>query len=142
MKSPRIVMIVFALTLALAPQLRTSAAEPEQKIGVYSARLISPRAGEVLLPGQVVKITWEATFPKLDLSWCETEILLSIDGGRTFTLVTGERDPREKSVEWIVPNTPSETAVLNLHFGCLGRYPETESIQTQSTFVIGQKPPQ
>jgi hypothetical protein len=86
-----------------------------------------------------VKITWDAVFPKLDLSWCEAEIFLSVDGGKTFTLIVGERDPRVQEVDWIVPNTPTDMAVMDLHFGCLGRYPETDSVQIRSPFVIGRK---
>jgi hypothetical protein len=34
------------------------------------------------------------------------------------------------------PNTPTNTAVLNIRFGCLNIYPETPSMQVQSAFVI------
>jgi hypothetical protein len=102
----------------------------------YRAELISPRAGQVLVPGQVVRIEWKSVLPNMDLSWCETEIRLSLDGGTTYTWITGERDPREKHFDWTVPNTPTNAAVLDIHFGCLGYYPETESRQVQSVFVI------
>jgi hypothetical protein len=49
---------------------------------------------------------------------------------------TGERDPREKHFDWTVLNTPTNAAMLDIHFGCLGYYPETESLQVQSAFVI------
>ncbi|MDQ6765051.1 MAG: hypothetical protein M3Z22_02980 [Verrucomicrobiota bacterium] len=41
-----------------------------------------------------------------------------------------------KSFDWTVPNRPTKEAVINIHFGCLGYYPETDSVQAQSTFVI------
>ncbi len=126
------------LALAFAVQLHTAAADPPQKAG-YSARLLSPVSGDVLTPGQHVKIAWDANFPKVDLSSCETEIYLSLDGGRTFTQVTGERQANTQSFDWIVPNMPSENAVLNIRFGCLGHYPETDSVQTQAAFVIRGK---
>jgi hypothetical protein len=69
---------------------------------------------------------------------CETEIALSLDGGRTFEWITGERDPREKYFDWTVPNTPTNAGVLDIHFGCLGYYPETASIQIHSTFAISK----
>jgi len=75
----------------------------------------------------------------MDLSLCETELRLSLDGGRTFTWITGERDPTVKYFDWTVPNTPTNTAVLDIHFGCLGYYPETSSIQRRSAFIIGQQ---
>jgi hypothetical protein len=38
--------------------------------------------------------------------------------------------------DWVVPNAPTNTAVLNIRFGCLNIYPETPSLQLQSVFVI------
>ena len=135
MKTQRFIVILFALTFAFAPQLfRTASAEAGPK--QYSAKLISPKAGEVLVPGQVFRISWKSTLPHMDLGWCETELRLSLDGGKTFTWITGERDPRVKYFLWTVPNTPTNMAVLDIHFGCLGYYPETQSLQVQSAFVI------
>ena len=135
MKTQRFIIMLFALMFVFAPQLfRTATAAGTG--AKYSARLISPSAGEVLVPGQVVRIEWMSTLPDLDLSNCETEIRLSLDGGRTFTWLTGERDPRVKYFDWTVPYTPTKAAVLDIHFGCLGYYPESASIQTQSAFVI------
>lgn len=136
MKTRRLVLILLALTFSLAPQSpRTVLARPTR--GDYSARLISPRAGEVLIPGQVVRVEWTAVFPGVDLTLCETEVLLSIDGGRTFTYITSQRDPAVHYFNWTVPKTPTKAAVLDIRFGCLGIYPETTSPQVQSTFVIG-----
>src|SRR5438105_11335564 len=135
MKTQRFIVILFALTFAFAPQLfRTAFAE--RKARNYRAELISPRAGQVLVPGQVFRVEWKSVLPEMDLSLCETELRLSLDGGRTFTWITGERDPTVKYFDWIVPNTPSNAAVLDIHFGCLGYYPETNSLQVQSPFVI------
>jgi hypothetical protein len=134
---------LLALTFAFAPpSAKTVFAETDANVGpkdsIYRAQLISPRAGQVLVPGKVVKVEWRAQFPNVDLQWCETEIRLSLDGGKTFTWITGERDPREPYFYWTVPNTPTNEAVLDIHFGCLGHYPETASLQTRSTFVIGE----
>ena len=142
MKTQRFIISVFALTLLFAPQLFRSATaqgKEDRKGGRYVATLISPRAGEVLTPGQVVRVEWASRLPNLDLSWCEAEVRLSLDGGKTFVWITGERDPREKFFYWTVPNTPTNEGVLVIHFGCLGHYPETASIQTQSTFVIREQ---
>jgi hypothetical protein len=135
MKTQRFIITLFALTFAFAPQsFRTASAE--RKVPQYSAELISPKAGAVLVPGQVVRIEWKSVFPDVDLSWCETELRLSLDGGTTYTWITGERDPRYKYFDWTVPNTPTNAAVLDIYFGCLGYYPETSSPQVQSRFVI------
>ena len=135
MKSSRFIITLFAVTFAFAPQsFRTASAERGRL--QYRATLISPKAGEVLVAGQVVRVQWRAVFPNVDLNWCEAEIRLSLDGGTAFTWITGERDPREQYFNWTVPNTPTNAAVLDIQFGCLGHYPETASIQVQSPFVI------
>jgi hypothetical protein len=78
---------LLALTFVLAPQSpRTAFARPNQQ-NKYSARLISPRRGDVLVPGQVVRIQWTADFPGVDLTMCETEVLLSLDGGKTIYML-------------------------------------------------------
>jgi hypothetical protein len=73
---------------------------------------------------------------------CETEILLSLDGGATIhTFVTSQRNLRIQYFDWTVPNTPTNQAVLDIRFGCLNLYPETSSRQVQSPFVIIPTPP-
>ena len=140
MKAPRFIALFFAFTVVFVPQLiGTANARPRDRGQKYSATLIAPRAGEVLVAGQVYRIQWRSELPILDLSMCETELRLSVDGGRTFTWITGERDPTVKYVDWTVPNTPTNSAVIDVHFGCLGLYPETASIQTHAAFII--RPP-
>ena len=137
MKTPRFILALFALTVALAPHSpRTAFAQRTQDN--YRARLISPRAGQILSPGQVVRIQWTANFPNVDLTMCETEILLSLDGGKTiYMFITSSRRPKVQYFDWTVPNTPTNTAVLDIRFGCLNIYPETRSVQIRSAFVIG-----
>ena len=135
MKTPRLVLGLLALTFALAPQSPTTAFAERNK---YSAKLISPKAGAVLMPGEVVRVEWTAAFPNVDLTMCETEILLSVDGGTTFTFITSQRDPTVQHFNWTVPRTPTRKAVLDIRFGCLNIYPETRSPQFQSAFVISE----
>ena len=136
MKTPRFILALLALTVAFAPHSPKTALARPYKPG-YSAKLISPRAGQVLVPGQVVRIAWTANFPDVDLTMCETEILLSLDGGNTtYMRLTESRNPRVQYFDWVVPNAPTNTAVLNIRFGCLNIFPETPSIQLQSAFVI------
>ena len=137
MKTRRLVLALFALTVATAPQSPITAfAQPNQK--KYSAKLISPKPGEVLVPGQVVRIKWTSDFPDVDLTMCEAEVLLSLDGGRTIYMrLTEQRNPTLQYFDWTVPNTPTNEAVLDIRFGCLNLYPETRSIQLRSAFVIG-----
>jgi hypothetical protein len=146
MKTQRFITPLVALTFAFAPQLlKTSSAAPDDPQGKYAAKVVSPQAGDVVFPGQKVKIVWEALFPKLpvDLSWCETEIRLSLDGGKSFPLILTpiHLDPnasRILSFEWTVGNTPTAAAVLDIRFGCEQFFPETRSVQSASSFEIGQ----
>lgn len=137
MKTRRLILALFVLAVAMAPQSPSTAfARPDPK--EYNAKLISPKPGEVLVPGQIVRIQWKADFPNVDLSMCETEVLLSLDGGRTIYMrLTESRNPTVQYFDWIVPNTPTNEAVLDIRFGCLNIYPETRSLQLQSAFVIG-----
>ena len=134
MKTQRLLLILLALTFAFTPQSLTTVSAARKK--EYSAKLISPEAGEVLVPGQVVRVKWTAVFPDVNLTWCEGDLRLSLDGGRTFMRITGELDPQEQYFDWIVPNMPTRSAVLDIRFGCLGVYTETSSPQVQSPFVI------
>jgi hypothetical protein len=137
MKTHRLVLALLALTFALAPQSPRTAFGHRGNDN-YRARLISPRAGQVLSPGQVVRIEWTADFPDVDLTMCETEVLLSLDGGKTiYMMLTEQRNPKVQYFDWTVPNTPTNAAVLDIRFGCLNLYPETSSVQVQSAFVIG-----
>jgi len=136
MKTPRFILALLALTVALAPQAPKTAFSRPYKQG-YSAKLISPRAGQVLVPGQVVRVAWTADFPDVDLTMCEMEVLLSLDGGKTtYMRLIESRNPKIQYFDWTVPNAPTNTAVLNIRFGCLNIYPETPSLQIQSAFVI------
>ena len=137
MKTPRLILALLALTFALAPQWPGTAFAQQSRKRTYNARLISPRPGQVLVPGQVVRIEWTADFPGVDLTMCETEVLLSLDGGQTiYMLLTEQRNPKVQYFNWTVPNTPTNAAVLDIRFGCLNIYPETSSLQLQSSFVI------
>ena len=72
---------------------------------------------------------------------CETEILLSLDGGKTiYMLLTEQRNPNVQYFNWTVPNALTNAAVLDIRFGCLNIYPETASLQVQSSFVISPSP--
>ena len=103
----------------------------------YSARLISPTAGQVLYPGQKVRVEWEARLPHIQAAGCEMELVLSLDGGTTFnTWITPPLDPKARYFYWTVPNTPTNAAVLDIRFGCEVFYHESRSAQTDSPFVI------
>jgi hypothetical protein len=108
--------------------------------GTYSARLISPKVGQVLHPGQQFRVEWTSVLPLKDVTLCEAEVWLSLDGGRTFTAwISPWMNPAgPKYFEWTVPNWPTNAAVMDIRFGCEQRYPESYRPQPASTFVIAQ----
>jgi hypothetical protein len=138
MNTRGLLVTILAVAFSVAPQLVSSSSAA----GTYSATLISPRAGQVLYPGQKIVIEWKSALPNIDLTGCEREVWLSLDGGRTFTAcITPILGPKATSYLWTVPNTPSNAAVLDIRFGCEGWYPECYAPQPASTFVIAKAAP-
>ena|SRR5438552_9768313 len=136
MKTPSLIVTLLLVAFAFADVKANSQ-------GTYSAKLILPTAGQVLYPGEQVRIEWTPTFPDMkNLHLCEMEIVLSLDGGRTFTTwITTGINMNSRYYDWTVPNTPTTAAVLDIRFGCELYYPETRSPQPASTFVIQTVPP-
>jgi hypothetical protein len=137
MKTRGFVVTLILVGFAFTPQLlKNSIAGPLAR-GGYTAKLISPTAGQVLSAGQQVRVEWKSLLPKVDYSYCETELYLSLDGGMTFPYrITPSLDPHATFFYWTVPNTPTNAAILDIRFGCEGYYPESYSAQTASPFVI------
>lgn len=136
MNTRGLLVTIFAVALSFAPQLVSTSSAAG---GTYSATLISPRVGQVLYPGQKIRVTWKSTLPNIDLTGCEKEVWLSLDGGRTFTVwISPWLDPKAQYFDWTVPNTPTNAAVMDLRFGCEGWYPESFAPQPASTFVIAR----
>jgi hypothetical protein len=141
MKTHKLLSTLLVVAFGLAPQLLNTSRGALAASGGYSATLLVPTAGQVLYPGQQVRIQWKATLPRLRYAQgCEMEIFLSLDGGRTFTMcITPLLDPKTNYYDWTVPNMPTNAAVLDIRFGCEGWYPESYAPQPASTFVIGQR---
>ena len=130
-----VTLFLLAFVFAPSPMLGLPGDPPPRFVPL----LISPTAGQVLYPGQKVRVQWEdsspnrVTYPPL----CEIELWLSLDGGRTFTTrVTPSMDPNTRFVYWTVPNMPTNSAVIDIRFGCEPVYPEIYHVQTGSPFVI------
>lgn len=116
MKIRGIILTLFTVALSFAPQLVNSSSAAS---GKYSTQLISPTAGQVLYPGQKVRVEWRSVLPPINLAGCEAEVWLSLDGGRTFTMcITPVMDPKAQYFYWTVPNLPTNAAVLDIRFGC------------------------
>jgi len=106
--------------------------------------LLSPRAGDVLTPGDQVTIQWSIdTSSDSDLTGCEQEIYLSTDKGKTIaTRLTPEFAFSVTSYTLTVPNLPSKKAMIIMGFGCEGGTSAFESQypQRQSVFRIKKAP--
>ena len=99
MKTRGFVLIMVAIAFAFA--LAKSNGQ-----GNYVVRLISPVTGQVLYAGQKIMIQWKHTLPNIPLPGCESEVWLSLDGGRTFPMWITFLDPRQ----YIFPLDCSEHA--------------------------------
>jgi len=96
------------------------------------ARVFEPVGGARLQAGEIARVSWTSVVPA-GREFDETELVLSLDGGRSFPLrVTAEVSPAADSVRWRVPKLPSEHAVLALRAGS-GERCETESIRAESS---------
>ncbi len=129
------VVTLFLLAFTFAPRMSGIPLPPPN----FTVRLISPTAGQVLYPGQKVRVEWQISIPD-PINWpsCEEmELWLSLDGGTTYIMqVSPCMDPRTRFFYWIVPNMPTNAAVLDVRYGCEPFYPDTRNAQTASPFVI------
>lgn len=80
---------------------------------------LSPSAGEALAPGAIVDVRWAPicrTEGQREID--EAEIVLSLDGGRTFPVrVSPDLNPCTAKYVWKVPALPSSDARLALRAG-------------------------
>ena len=135
MKTRGFVATLFLLGFAFVPSQLWGLLPPPPD---FSPTLISPKAGQVLYPGQIVRVEWKTSVRNTYPPYCEIEAWLSLDGGGTYTLsISQSADPNITFFYWTVPNTPTNQAVLDIRFGCEPAYPETFHPQTASPFVIG-----
>jgi hypothetical protein len=108
----------------------------------FSVVQTSPAAGAVVRPGQVVRIAWNVNvLDDMDISFCEQEVYISLDGGRSNKFMLSPMlGPNVREYYWTVPNISSRKAVLDLRFGCAD-YDEMKTLdplnpQLQAWFQI------
>ena len=136
MKIRGFIVALFLLTFTVTPAWLLGMPAPPPP---YNPVLISPTAGQVLHPGQTVRVEWKnlvstlVTYP----AWCEIELWLSLDGGWTWAFqITPSMDPNTRFFYWVVPNTPTTSALLDIRYGGEPFYPDTVHTQNASPFVI------
>ncbi|HSB35902.1 MAG TPA: hypothetical protein VLH41_03445 [Thermoanaerobaculia bacterium] len=120
-------------SLALAACLLASASASRAE----SPAFLSPAAGAPLLSGTTVTVQWSPGAAPDDIR--EMELVLSLDGGRSFDLrVTGEIEPGVTRVAWRVPEISARNARLALRAGAGSR--DSEKIRLVSaSFEIRQQ---
>ncbi|MEW6737949.1 MAG: hypothetical protein AB1489_42120 [Acidobacteriota bacterium] len=119
-KKPTLLLFILLAILIMGTSISTAMAQSSnQSKAKAKVKLLSPKPGDNFTPGQKVKITWQVEIlGELDLNWCEQEIFLSLDGGKTMKYrITPELSPRVREYEWTVPNLPTDRAVIDIRFG-------------------------
>jgi hypothetical protein len=107
---PRIDLWTALFGLGVALGASTSAARGE------TAGFRSPETGAQLAAGSTARVLWDA--PPKSGSSTEGELVLSLDGGRTFPIrVTRDFSPATGAVLWRVPRLPTRAARLALRLG-------------------------
>nr|MDQ2970586.1 hypothetical protein [Acidobacteriota bacterium] len=96
-------------------------------LNAETSGLWRPAAGERVSPGATVEARWTLS-PSDPRVGDEAELLLSLDGGRSFSLrVSREVLPESGRAVWRVPSLPSSHARLALRTGRSGE-DESESV--------------
>ena len=131
MKTRVFIVILFLVAFAFAPAKLNAQ-------GNYAVKLTSPVAGQVLYARQTIMVEWKHRLPNIPLAGCESEAWLSLDGDITFPVWITWLDPRSTSFLWTVSNTPTNSAVLDIRFGCDLHYPERYAPQPASMFTIAK----
>src|ERR1051326_2948050 len=135
MKIRGLIVLLFAVALSVLPQF----ANTSSAASGYTAQLISPTAGQVLYPGQRIRVEWRSVLPsiKLDPDLWELEVGLRLDAGHPYTMTfTPWLVPKAQFFYWPVPNPPTNQAVIDVRFGCEQFYPESYAPQPASMFRI------
>jgi hypothetical protein len=105
-------------------------AEPTEEI--VAGRIDRPAAGEVVYAGDLVEVRWTALPDTVN----ECELLLSLDGGREFSVrLTPQLGRTTRELSWRVPNLPALRARLRLRVGIDGQ--EIESSASSGFTIVG-----
>jgi hypothetical protein len=90
------------------------------------ARFLRPMAGERLVPGDSIEVSW--ALDRQAAAFDEMELVLSLDGGWTFPLrLTRDLSPGSGKVNWRVPALPAGRARVALRGGS-DQEPDLETI--------------
>ena len=103
------------------------------------SRLSSPAPSQSLEPGTIQQISWSLGVDRDRFD--EMELVLSLDGGRTFPLrLTRRIDPRSDGGTWEVPALPAEHARLALRAGSEESAGSETILEVSAEFAIAALP--
>ena len=119
------------LRRGLVPSLLLAAAS----VGAETRPLSLDPVAASLAPGSLQETAWDAGAS--DLSFEEAELVLSLDGGRTFPIrLSAEIEPGETRAEWRVPSLPTAHARLALRVGREGVSDAERIVRMSAEFTI------
>lgn len=112
------------------------AATLQGKVVTPRPLLISPRNGDTLIAGETIFIRWTVDTQGVNVPFCEQEIFLIVDNGKSYELVARELGDGIREIEWTVPNKPTTHATLSFGAGCdqrpfafyEGMFPQTRHV--------------
>jgi hypothetical protein len=85
-------------------------------------------------PGEIVTVAWPVL---ADENFDEMELVLSLDGGRTWPVrITGDLSARETCTSFRVPSLPADEAVVALRAGREGEWESEEILAESAPFLI------
>ncbi|HLN57718.1 MAG TPA: hypothetical protein VK416_04110 [Thermoanaerobaculia bacterium] len=95
-----------------------------------------PSGRDAVAAGTSVSLAWSLP-PGHDEDFREMELVLSLDGGRTFPIrVTRNLDPATRALAWRVPALPSSRARLALRVGDSGEPEDEEILLVSEEFAV------
>lgn len=134
--------VLFVLAVMLCAGLYT------QANAQVIARLVSPQPGAIVTPGQEITISWDVTInpipgkrgqPPIIPTYGEQEVFASFDGGNTYELITPELGASQRSFNWVVPNLPGKSVILDIRCGRGVIGPEYFNRQAAFSILGGRK---
>ena len=135
-------VVALALVCFCASTYDWIEAATPQKVRPPRPRLVSPQNGDTLIAGETVFIRWEVDTTGINVPFCEQEIFLILDNGKSYELVAREIGETVREIEWTVPNKPTTHATLSFGAGCDQRpFAFYEGLFPQSREVFQILPP-
>lgn len=113
-----VLLSLVAWSLGASKAAASETSKPPLALAPALVTFLSPQAGATLRGGEAVEVRWSGVPAEAE----EVELLLSLDGGRGYSLrLTEELDADSRSFLWRVPNVVADRAALGIRMGIGGR---------------------